>query len=363
MMPSTRALHDMGQSLWLDNITRTILDDGTLQHYIDDLSVTGLTSNPTIFDHAIRKSGDYDDSIRRLTRRNRSEEVLFFELALEDLRRAADLFRSVYERTAGMDGWVSLEVSPLLAYDARLTIEQARRLHEQAERPNVLIKIPGTAEGLIAIEECIFAGVPVNVTLLFSREQYLSAAGAYIRGLERRIVAGQSPDVRSVASMFISRWDKKIAGQVPAHLKNRLGLGIGRQTYPAYLELLASPRWLALANAGARPQRLLWGSTSTKDPEASDVLYVEGLAAPFTINTMPDETLQAFADHGHAVNSLPADGGDVAELLAQFREAGVDTTAVAAQLQREGADAFSKSWRDLMACIGEKRGTLTAAGR
>jgi transaldolase len=356
---ATRQLHDLGQSLWVDNITRTMLDSGTLAGFIAELSVTGLTSNPTIFDHAIRKSHDYDETVRRLHGTVRADEELFFELALEDLRRAADLFRPVHDRSGGLDGWVSLEVSPLLAHDARRTVEQAKRLHQQADRPNVFIKIPGTTEGLQAIEASIYAGIPVNVTLLFSREQYLAAAEAYMRGLERRIAEGRSPDVLSVASLFISRWDKKV-GDAPAELHNRLGIAVAGRAYPAYLQLLASPRWLALANAGARPQRMLWASTSTKDPKASDVLYIEALASPFTINTMPDQTLLAFADHGAVRGTLAPDGAEAERTLKAFAKAGVDVDQVAAELQQEGAEAFSQSWRDLLACVKERRGAVTA---
>ena len=357
---ATRRLHDAGQSLWVDNITRAMLDSGTLERFVSELSVTGLTSNPTIFDHAIRNSHDYDETMRALAKQDPSDEDLFFHLALEDLRRAADLFRPVHDRTVGLDGWVSLEVSPLLANDAERTIEQAKRLHQQADRPNVFIKIPGTPEGLKAIEESIYAGIPVNVTLLFSREQYLAAAEAYMRGLERRIAEGRNADVPSVASLFISRWDKKVPDRAPTELRNRLGIAVAGRTYPAYLKLLASPRWLALANAGARPQRLLWASTSTKDPRASDVLYIEALASPFTINTMPDQTLLAFADHGAVRDMLTPDGADAERTLAAFAKAGVDVDKVAAELQREGAEAFSKSWRDLLACVKERRSAVAA---
>jgi len=287
-MKATRILHDLGQSLWLDNITRNLLRTGMLRHYIDEFSITGLTSNPTIFDHAIKNSDDYDDAIKSKLAEGKSGEKLFFELALDDLAQAADLFRPVYDRTCGVDGWVSLEVSPLLAYDTKSTIAEAKDLHAQARRPNVFIKIPGNPEGLPAIEEAIFAGVPINVTLLFSEDQYLAAANAFMRGIERRIEAGLKPDVPSVASIFISRWDVAVTGKVPEALNDRLGIAIAKRTYKAYLGLLSSPRWMRAYNAGARPQRLLWASTGTKDPKASDVLYVNTLAAPFTINTMPD---------------------------------------------------------------------------
>src|SRR3989454_4003297 len=309
-MKPTETLHDRGQSLWLDNITRDLLESGTLQRYIDELSVTGLTSNPTIFDHAIKNSAAYDAAIRQKVKEGKAGEPLFFELALEDLTRAADLFRPIWDRTDGVDGWVSLEVSPLLAYDTARTLAAAKSLHARAGRPNLLIKIPGTKEGLPAIEEAIFAGVPVNVTLLFSREHYVAAAEAFVRGIERRIDAGLKPDVGSVASVFVSRWDAAVAGKVPAGLNNKLGIAIAKRTYKAYRDLLGSSRWQRIYNAGARPQRLLWASTGTKDPKASDVLYIKALAAPFTVNTMPEATLKALADHGEISEIMSPDGGD-----------------------------------------------------
>ncbi len=360
-MKATRQLQDLGQSIWLDNITRGLLENGTLRRYIDDLCVTGLTSNPTIFDHAIKNSSDYDASLNELLKAGKSGEELFFELALEDLTRAADMFGPVYERTDGMDGWVSLEVSPLLAFDARRTLVSVKYLHARAGRANLFIKIPGTREGLLAIEEATFAGVPVNVTLLFSREQYVSAAEAYLRGIERRIAAGLNPDVRSVASLFVSRWDVAVSSKVPEVLRNRLGIAVAMRTYKAYCDLLRSRRFLRLCNFGARPQRLLWASTGTKDPGASDVLYVRALAAPFTINTMPETTLKALADHGEPGEVLPADGGDCEELLRQFANAGIDIDALAEQLQDEGAKAFTKSWNDLMAVIAARCTALMAS--
>jgi transaldolase len=360
-MNATRTLHDLGQSLWLDNITRNLLRTGTLRRYVDELSVTGLTSNPTIFDHAIKNSSDYDDAIRSKLAQGKSGEKLFFELALEDLAQAADLFRPVHERTCGVDGWVSLEVSPLLAHDTKSTIAAAKELHAQAQRPNILIKIPGTREGLPAIEEAIFAGVPVNVTLLFSADQYLAAAEAFMRGIERRIEAGLAPDVRSVASVFISRWDVAVTGKVPEELNDRLGIAVAKQTYKAYLDLLSSPRWMRAYNAGARPQRLLWASTGTKDPKASDVLYVKSLAAPFTVNTMPEGTLKALADHGDVGATLAADGGNADEELARFAAAKVDVQALARELQDEGAKSFVKSWNELMDVIGSKSAVLKRA--
>ncbi|WP_116813429.1 transaldolase [Steroidobacter cummioxidans] len=360
-MKATQRLHDLGQSLWLDHITRGLLASGTLQRYIDELSVTGLTSNPTIFDHAMKNSADYDDSIRRKVEEGKTGEALFFDVALEDLAEAADLFRSIHEHTDGVDGWVSLEVSPLLAHDTDKTISVAKELHAKAARPNLLIKIPGTREGLPAIEESIFAGVPVNVTLLFSREQYLAAAEAYMRGIERRIRADLSPDVGSVASVFVSRWDVAVADQVPDELRDRLAIAVAKRTYKTYRELLDSSRLQRAANAGARPQRLLWASTGTKDPKASDVIYIKALAAPFTVNTMPEATLQALAEHGEVGETLPPDGGDCEEVLAHFGKAGIDIDALAVRLQEEGAQSFIKSWNDLMDVISNKCAALAKA--
>ena len=353
-MKATQQLHDLGQSLWLDNITRELLTNGTLARYISELSVTGLTSNPTIFDHAIRKGDFYDDDIRKKALAGKSGEALFFELALEDLTRAADLFCLVHDATGGVDGWVSLEVSPLLAYDTAGTIKAAAQLHARAQRPNLFIKIPGTRAGIPAIEESIFAGVPVNVTLLFSREHFVAAAEAYMRGIERRIAAGLDPKVGSVASLFVSRWDAAAKDKVPEGLHNRLGIAIATCTYKAHCDLLASKRWQKLAASGAYPQRLLWASTGTKDPAAPDTLYLGALAAPDTINTIPEKTLLAFADHGKVSSVLPTDGGDAEALLAEFVHAGVDHAAFAIELQREGALSFAKSWHDLLACIASK---------
>ena len=360
-MKATETLHDRGQSLWLDNITRDLLQSGTLKRYIDELSVTGLTSNPTIFDHAIKNSSAYDAAILRKLKGGKSGEELFFELALEDLTRAADLFRPIWDRTGGVDGWVSLEVSPLLAHDTARTLAAANALHARAGRPNLLIKIPGTKEGLPAIEEAIFAGVPINVTLLFSHEHYLAAADAFLRGIERRVAAGLSPEVGSVASVFISRWDAAVTGRVPEALRNQLGIAIAKRTYEAYRTLLGSPRWQRVFNAGARPQRLLWASTGTKDPGASDVLYIRALAAPFTVNTMPEGTLKALADHGALGGILTADGGDGEEVLARFAGAGIDVDALASQLQDEGAKSFVSSWRELMDVIVGKSAALDKA--
>jgi len=360
-MKATKQLHDLGQSLWLDNITRELLTSGTLKRYVDELSVTGLTSNPTIFDQAVTHSSAYDDEIGRLVKLGHSGEALFFELALEDLTQAADIFAPIHERTAGVDGWVSLEVSPLLAYDAKSTVAEAKTLHRKARRPNLFIKIPGTREGAAAIEEAIFSGVSVNVTLLFSREHYLSAAEAYMRGLERRLAAGLSPDVRSVASLFVSRWDKAITDKVPPNLRNKLGIAVGQQAYKAYRDLVDSDRWQRLENQGARPQRLLFASTGTKDPEASDVLYIGSLAAPNTVNTMPEKTLLAFADHGQVSGTLPRDGGDAEQVLAEFTKAQIDLSRLAADLQEEGAKSFSASWQDLLNAIEMKTRSLKGA--
>jgi transaldolase len=357
-MKATQLLHDLGQSIWLDNITRDLLDSGTLENYIEELSITGLTSNPTIFDHAIKNSNAYDKAIHEDLKKGKSGEALFFDLALADLTRAADLFRPIYDRTDGVDGWVSLEVSPLLAYDTTSTLAAARELHARAKRPNLLIKIPGTKEGLPAIEEAIFSGIPINVTLLFDRGHYAAAAEAFLRGIERRIDAGLPPNVGSVASVFISRWDAAVASKVPEALRNQLGIAIAKRTYKACRTLLSSPRWQRVYNLGARPQRLLWASTGTKDPSASDILYIKALAAPFTVNTMPEGTLKALAEHTELGALLPADGGDCEEVLAQYAKAGIDVDALAAQLQDGGAKSFVKSWNDLMTVIASKEAAL-----
>jgi transaldolase len=361
MMKPTELLHNLGQSLWLDNITRDLLNGGTLERYIQEFSVTGLTSNPTIFDHSIKNSASYDAAIRGDLANTNAVEALFFDLALDDLTRAADLFREIHDRTDGVDGWVSLEVSPLLSHDTVSTIAAAKTLHVRAGRPNLFIKIPGTTEGLPAIEEAIFAGVPVNVTLLFSPEQYTAAAEAYLRGVERRISAGLNPKVGSVASMFISRWDVSVAGKVPEALHNQLGIAIAGRIYKAYVEVLSNPRWQRVYNAGAQPQRLLWASTGTKDKKASDTLYITALAAPFTINTMPEATLKAFADHGALGPIMSHDGGNCETVLEQFAKAGVNVDTLAAQLQDEGAKSFVKSWNDLMAVIASRSAALKKA--
>jgi transaldolase len=361
MMKATKLLSDMGQSLWLDNITRELLDSGTLKNYIDEYSITGLTSNPTIFDHAIKNSSSYDDAIHENLETAKSTEALFFGLAIEDVTRAADLFRPIYDRTNGIDGWASLEVSPGLAHNTASSISAAKELHARAGRPNLFIKIPGTREGLPAIEEAIFAGVPVNVTLLFSREQYLAAANAFMRGIERRIDAGLNPNISSVASIFVSRWDVAVMEKVPDDLRGQLGIAVAKRTYQAYRSLLSSPRWQRVYNDGGRPQRLLWASTGTKDPKSSDILYVKALAAPFTVNTMPEATLKALAAHSEITSVLPIDGGDCEETLKKFSKAGIDMDALAAQLQDEGARSFVKSWDDLMTVIASKRALLAKA--
>jgi len=361
MNANTQELQALGQSLWLDNITRQMLDDGTIARYIRELSVTGLTSNPTIFEHAIGTGDTYDEQIATLARAGRSGEDLFTELALRDLTRAADLFRPTHDATGGVDGWVSLEVSPLLVDDADQTLRSAARLHAAAARPNLYIKIPGTKAGVGAIEESIFAGIPINVTLLFSREQYVAAAEAYLRGIERRLAAGLDPKVESVASLFVSRWDVAVKDQVPAEQRNRLGIAIARRTYKAHRELLASARWQRLAAAGAHPQRLLWASTGTKDPAAPATLYVEALAAPGTVDTMPDKTLAAFAEHGKVGAPMPVDGGDAESVIAEFRTLGIDDGALAERLQQEGADSFAKSWKQLLDGIAGKTSQLSGA--
>jgi transaldolase len=356
-MKATEWLHDNGQSLWLDNITRTLLDSGTFEKYIAELSVTGLTSNPTIFDHAIRNSTVYDAAICQKLLKGKSGEALFFELALEDLSRAAKLFQPIHRKTSGTDGWVSLEVSPVLAHDTPRTLAAAKDLSDQGP-DNLFIKIPGTKQGLPAIEEAIFTGVPVNITLLFSREQYVAANDAVLRGIERRIAAGLNADIASVASVFVSRWDVAVAHQVPDRLRNQLGIAIGKRIYKAYRDLLSSPRWLRVYNQGARPQRLLWASTGTKDPAASEILYVRALAAPFTVNTMPEATLKALATHNELDEFLQADGGNSEEVLGQFAREGIDTDALGDQLQNEGTESFVKSWNDLLGVISSKCASL-----
>jgi transaldolase len=360
-MQATQKLHELGQSLWLDNITRGLLSSGTLRRYIQELSVTGLTSNPTIFDHAIKNSHDYDDAIRQKVKEGKSGEALFFELALEDLRQAADLFRPIHDLTNGVDGWVSLEVSPLLAHDTSGTLAAAKTLHDRAIRPNLFIKIPGTKEGLPAIEEAIFTGVPVNVTLLFSSAQYVAAAEAYLRGIERRIIAGLNPAVGSVASLFVSRWDVAVMNKTPEALHNQLGIAIAGQVYESYRSLLDSPRWKRILNAGARSQRLLWASTGTKDPKAPDILYIRALAAPLTVNTMPEPTLKALADHGDIGEILSADARHCNEVLDKFAKAGIDVKTLGIQLLDEGAKSFVESWNDLMESIASKSKALKAA--
>jgi len=357
-MKATELLHNLGQSIWLDNITRQLLNSGTLKQYIDELSVTGLTSNPTIFNHAIKNSSDYDSDIRKKLKEGKKGEELFFELALDDITRATDIFRPIFDKTNGVDGFCSLEVSPLLAYDTQSTIAAAKDLFARANRPNLFIKIPGTKEGLPAIEEAIFSGIPVNVTLLFSREDYLAAAGAYLRGIERRLDAGLNPNVSSVASIFISRWDAAVADQVPEKLKDKLGIAIAQRAYAAANELLSSSPWRRIYNAGGRPQRVLWASTGTKDPKASDILYVKALAAPFTVDTIPEATLLALSKHKELSSIMDPDGGDCEAVLKDFEKAGFDIAALSARLQDEGAKSFVKSWNELMDVIEEKSSSM-----
>lgn len=360
-MNMTKKLHDLGQSLWLDNITRDMLDDGTLRRYIEELSITGLTSNPTIFDEAIGKGAAYDKGIRQKASAGLSGADLFFELALEDLRRAADLFRPEFDRTQGIDGWVSMEVSPLLANDTRGTVAAALSIHNQADKPNLYVKIPGTPAGVPAIEAAIFAGIPVNVTLLFSREQYLKVADAYMRAIERRLAAGLDPKINSVASLFVSRWDRAVADKVPPELRNRLGVAIMQRTYRAHCELIAGQRWKDLEAKGARKQRMLWASTGTKDPNAPEDLYVGALAASDTIDTMPEKTLLAFAKSGKAAGVMSKDGGDAEQVLERFARAGIDVDALATQLQLDGAASFVKSWTELLKRIEEKSAALATS--
>ena len=347
-------LRQLGQSLWLDQITRELLDDGTLARYIRDYGITGLTSNPTIFDAAIGGGGAYDADIARLGRIGKSGEDTFLDLEIADLRRAADLFRPAHDASEGVDGWVSLELSPMLAADTKGSIVAAERIHREAGRPNLFIKIPGTPQGVPAIEESIYRGVPINVTLLFSSEQYIASAEAYLRGIERRLKAGRDTRVASVASLFVSRWDKAVEKTAPASLRNQLGIAIAQRTYRAYRELLDSPRWRTLKEAGAMPQTLLWASTGTKDPAVSDTLYAEALAAPDTINTLPEKTLKAMADHGKVEEVMDPQGADADKKLAEFAAAGIDVDALAEQLQVEGATAFVKSWNGLMQRIADK---------
>jgi len=360
-MNATKKLHDVGQSLWLDNITRDLLNNGTLKRYIAELSVTGLTSNPTIFNLAFKNSTSYDAAISQKVKAGLTGEELFFDLAVEDLNRAADLFKPIFDRTNGVDGWVSLEVSPLLAHDTAGTVAAAKALHEQAHHSNLFIKIPGTKEGLPAIEETIFAGVPVNVTLLFSADHYVAAAEAYLRGIERRIAAGLNPEVGSVASVFVSRWDGAVASKVPAELVNHLGIAMGQRIYAASHDLMASKRWQRINNEGAHGQRLLWASTGTKDPKAPDILYIKALASPFTVNTMPENTLNAFGDHGEVGNVMPTDGVEGEQMLAAFSKAGIDIDALATKLQDDGAESFVASWHELMAGIDAKTAAAKAA--
>jgi transaldolase len=358
MNRNTKHLNEKGQSIWLDNITRKMIDDGTLKRYIDELSVTGLTSNPSIFDSAIAKTEYYDSSIAKDGSRDITDEELFFSLAVEDIQRAADLFMPLYKKTNGLDGFVSIEVSPLLAYDTENTIKAAKDIFQRVNRPNTFIKIPGTPEGLPAIEAAISEGIPVNVTLLFSAEQYLAASQAYLRGVEARIQRGVNPDVRSVASVFVSRWDKAVADKVPAKLNNRLGMAIMGDVFSAYQKFLASDRVRRIMNEGAFPQRLLWASTGTKDPDAPDTFYIDRLVSPFTVNTIPEATLLAFADHGKAGDIMKVNTAASEKELSMFSEAGIDYSALGSKLQKDGAEAFISSWKHLIESIREKRTSI-----
>jgi transaldolase len=358
MNQNTKKLNQQGLSIWLDNITRKMLDNGVLQKYITELSVTGLTSNPSIFEAAIAKTSDYDAAITNISKPGITDEEVFFDLAIEDIQRAADLFLSVFEKTNGLDGFVSIEVSPLLAYDTENTLKAAKDIHQKVNRPNAFIKIPGTPEGLPAIEKAIAEGIPVNVTLLFSAEQYEAAALAWLKGVETRIGLGLNPDVRSVASVFVSRWDKAVAEKAPLALRNKLGIAVMQKTYHAYQQFLNSERVQRVMNFGAFPQRLLWASTGTKDPDASDVLYVTNLVAPYTVNTIPENTLLAFADHGETGEPMPDNTKSADQILKQFEDISVNYLQLAEQLQKEGAEAFNKSWENLIDSISTKRKQL-----
>lgn len=358
MNQNTKNLQDQGVSLWMDNISRQMIDDKELERYIKEFSITGLTSNPSIFDKAIAQTTYYDSAIAKLNKPELNDEALFFELAIQDIQQAADLFLPVFHKTNGLDGFVSIEVSPLLAYDTESTLKSAREIHRKVNRPNVFIKIPGTPEGVPAIEAAIAEGIPINVTLLFSAEQYEASAMAYLRGIETRIKKGLNADVRSVASLFVSRWDKAVEDKAPENLKNKLGIAVAQKTYVAYLKFLKSPRVQRIMNFGTSPQRLLWASTGTKDPNASDVLYIKNLIAPYTINTIPDKTLMAFADHGEIGASLPCNPEAADHIIKQFADISVDYTQLAEQLQKEGAEAFNKSWNNLINSIATKRSQL-----
>jgi transaldolase len=356
-------LHALGQSLWLDSISRLMLRSGALARYVSELAVTGLTSNPTILGHAMAAGSDYDHSLARLVDAGVTDaQDLVYSLALEDLAEAAALFRPAWERTAGVDGYVSLEVPPDVAYDAQATIALARRLHDQAGFPNLLVKIPGTPPGLTAMEETITAGIGVNVTLLFSDTHYLRTADAYLRALERRRAAGLDLNVPSVASVFISRWDAAADPLLPPALHGRLGLAMAQKTYSSHLQLLSDKRWQTLAEAGARPQRVLWASTSTKDPDLPDSYYLGRLAAPDTIDTVPEKTLLAFADHGDPDQRLAPDYAAAERTISAIADAGVDVDILAERLQRQGAGAFGADWAALLDAMREKAGGPAAGG-
>lgn len=358
MNANTQNLYQQGVSLWLDNITRKMLDNGLLERYIADLGITGLTSNPSIFEAAIAKSSDYDAAILQLSKRGLSDEAIFFDLAIEDIQRAADLFLPIFNKTNGLDGFVSIEVSPLLAYDTENTLKAAKDIHQKVNRPNVFIKIPGTPEGLPAIEQAIAAGIPINVTLLFSAEQYEAAAMAYLRGVETRIENGLNPDVRSVASVFVSRWDRAVTQSATPDLQNKLGIAVMQKTYHTYQKFLSSPRVQRVMNYGGFPQRLLWASTGTKDPNISDVLYVNYLVAPYTVNTIPENTLLAFADHGSAGATMTDDTTAADQIIQQFENLSVNYLQLATQLQKEGAESFNVSWANLINSIANKKNQL-----
>jgi transaldolase len=359
-----RALHDAGVSIWLDTLSRELLDSGRFAGLIADCAVTGATSNPTIFAKAITGSDRYDDQLRAAAAAGRRDpQELFFELALEDVGRAADLLRATYEASGGRDGFVSLECTPDLADDTQATIDQALELWSRLDRPNVMIKVPATGAGIPAIEELTARGVNVNITLLFSLERYEQVIDSYVSGVERRVAAGRPVDaISSVASFFVSRVDAKVDPLLPAgsDLRGRVAIANAQRAYARSLERFGDERWLTLRESGARPQRPLWASTGTKDPSYSDVLYVEELIAPETVNTMPETTLRAFADHGRVGGTIGIEGSFADETLNLAAEAGVDLATVTAQLEREGVRSFCDSYHDLLDCIVTKLQPLAA---
>jgi transaldolase len=356
-----RQLHEAGQSLWLDSINRAMLGSGDLARYVDQLAVTGLTSNPTILGHAMAASHDYEGSLRALLAQGVSgPQDLVYAAAFEDLGQAANLFRPAWQASGGEDGYVSVEVPPDLAYDAPATVALARHLHAMAGFPNLLVKVPGTPQGLTVLEELVDAGIGVNVTLLFSDTHYLRTAEAYMRALERRLARGEDLAVPSVASVFVSRWDKAADSLLPKPLHGRLGVAMAQKVYSSYQSLLASDRWRDLEAGGARPQRVLWASTSAKDPALPDTYYVEKLASPGTINTMPEKTLIAFADHGTVGEMLRDDYASGEETVAEVAAKGVDVDALGESLQRQGARAFSADWSALLDAIAAKASSIRA---